>query len=149
MLFQKIPLCDGTFFPEKFLILLNSPQVYIMNLRFTQYIPPPDGGDPFRNLLNLFLQLIQYTGGDVYEALQWMNQLDKEHGMTNDEYGMGDFIEELKDKGYLEENPINGDFSVTDKTGQVIRKRSLEEIFGKLKKSKPGNHKTTYNGVGD
>src|SRR6185436_16264384 len=83
-----------------------------MNVRFTQYIPPPDGGDPFRNLLNLFLQLIQYTGGDVYEALQWMNQLDKEYGMTNDEYGMGDFI-------------------------------------GKLKKSRPGNHKTTYNGVGD
>jgi len=120
-----------------------------MNLRFTNYIPPPDGGDPFRNLLNLFLQLIQYTGGDVYEALQWMNQLDKEYGMTNDGYGMGDFIEELKDKGYLEENPVNGDFAVTDKTGQVIRKRSLEEIFGKLKKSKPGNHKTTYNGVGD
>ncbi|MEO5674722.1 MAG: VWA domain-containing protein [Chitinophagales bacterium] len=120
-----------------------------MNLRFSKYIPPPEGGDPFRRLLNLFLQLIQYTGGDAYETLQWMNQLDKEHGITNNEYGMGDFIEEMKDKGYIEENPVNGDFSVTDKTGQVIRKRSLEEIFGKLKKSRPGNHKTTYSGAGD
>jgi len=120
-----------------------------MNLRFTQYVPPPDGGDPFQKLLNLFLQLIQHTGGEVNEALQWMNELDKEYGLTNDEYGMGDFIEDLKQKGYLEENPVNGNFNVTDKTGQVIRRRSLEEIFGKLKKSRPGNHKSTYTGVGD
>ncbi|MCY7409702.1 MAG: hypothetical protein LH473_05475 [Chitinophagales bacterium] len=120
-----------------------------MNLRFTKYIPPPDGGDPFKRLLNLFLQLIQFTGGDINEALQWMNELDKEYNMTDDQYGMGDFIEELKEKGYLEENIVNGDLSVTDKTGQVIRKRSLEKIFGKLKKSKTGNHKTTYTGAGD
>src|SRR5438876_730023 len=120
-----------------------------MNLRFTKFIPPPDGGDPFQKLLNLFLQLIQYTGGDLNEALQWMNELDKEYGMTNDDYGMGDFIEELKDKGYLEENPVNGEFKITDKTGQVIRRRSLEEIFGKLRKSKAGNHKTVHTGAGD
>jgi hypothetical protein len=32
-----------------------------------------------------------------------MNQLDKEYEMTNQEYGMGDFIEELKDKGYIDD----------------------------------------------
>lgn len=120
-----------------------------MNLRFSKYIPPADEGDPFKRLLNLFLQLIQYTGGDISEALQWMNELDKEYNLTNDQYGMGDFIEELKEKGYLEENPVTANLSVTDKTGQVIRRRSLEEIFGKLKKSKTGNHKTTYTGAGD
>lgn len=120
-----------------------------MNLRFTQFIPSPGNGDPFEQFLNLFLQLIQHTGGDVNEALQWMNQLDKEYGLTNDEYGMGDFIEDLKQKGFLEENPVNGNFSITDKTGQVIRRRSLEEIFGKLRKSKPGNHKTVHSGTGD
>ncbi|MBA2422967.1 MAG: hypothetical protein H0V61_07060, partial [Chitinophagales bacterium] len=31
----------------------------------------------------------------------------------------------------------------------VIRKRSLEEIFGKLKKSGPGNHKTVFSGEGE
>ncbi len=120
-----------------------------MNLRFTNYIQPQGGGDPFQRLLDLFLQLMQFTKGDVYEALEWMNQLDKEYKMTDNEYGMGDFIEELKDKGYIEENPANGNFSVTEKTGQVIRKRSLEEIFGKLKKSRPGHHKTTFSGVGE
>ncbi|MEP7128117.1 MAG: VWA domain-containing protein, partial [Chitinophagales bacterium] len=120
-----------------------------MNLRFTNYIPAADGGDPFKRLLDLFLQLLQYTKGDPYEALEWMNELDKEYKMTNDEYGMGDFIQDLKDKGYIEENPANGNFSVTEKAGQVIRKRSLEEIFGKLKKSRPGSHKTTYSGEGE
>lgn len=38
---------------------------------------------------------------------------------------------------------------MTEKAGQVIRKRSLEEIFGKLKKSRPGSHKTTYSGEGE
>nr|MBA2422565.1 hypothetical protein [Chitinophagales bacterium] len=93
-----------------------------MNLRFTKYIPPPEGGDPFRQLLNLFLQLLQHTKGDANEALQWMNQLDKEYKITDNEYGMGDFIDELKEKGYLEENPVSGDLSVTEKAGQVIRK---------------------------
>jgi uncharacterized protein with von Willebrand factor type A (vWA) domain len=120
-----------------------------VNLRFTKYIPPPEGGDPFRHLLNLFLQLLQHTKGDANEALQWMNQLDKEYKITDNEYGMGDFIDELKEKGYLEENPVSGDLSVTEKAGQVIRKRSLEEIFGKLKKSGPGNHKTVFSGEGE
>ena len=120
-----------------------------MNLRFSKFIPPPEGGDPFRRLLNLFLQLLQFTKGDPYEAIQWMNELDKEYDLTNNEYGMGDFIEELKEKGYLEENPGNGELSVTEKAGQVIRKRALEEIFGKLKRSKPGGHKTVHSGEGE
>jgi hypothetical protein len=49
------------------------------------------------------MQLLTYTNGDVAEALQWLNQLDREYGLTNDEYGMGDFFDELKDKGYITE----------------------------------------------
>lgn len=120
-----------------------------MNLRFTKYIPRPEGDNPFEKLLKLFLQLMQYTGGDPYEALQWMNELDKEYGLTDDEYGMGDFIEELKEKGYLQENPVSGNLEATGKVGQVIRKRALEEIFGKLRKSRAGQHKTTFSGSGD
>jgi Ca-activated chloride channel homolog len=120
-----------------------------MDIRFTKYIPRPDDGDPFQRMLNLFLQLMQFTDGDPAEALQWMNQLDQEYKLTNDEYGMGDFIEELKRKGYLKEDPVTGKFEVTDKTNQTIRKKSLEEIFGKLRKAASGNHKTVHTGLGD
>ncbi|GAB1449306.1 MAG: VWA domain-containing protein [Bacteroidia bacterium] len=116
---------------------------------FTRYIPQENGMEPFQRLLNLFLQLMQYTNGDVGEVLDWMNQLDRQHKLTDDAYGMGDFIRDLKDKGYLQENPINGEFSPSAKTNQTIRKKSLDEIFGKLKKSPLGNHKTRHTGIGD
>ena len=120
-----------------------------MNLRFAKFKPTADGGDPFKRLLDIFLQLMTFTNRDVWEALDWMNQLDKENNLTDDEYGMGDFIEDLKKKGYIKENPVNGSFEVTEKTSQVIRKKSLEEIFGQLKKAKTGNHKTPYSGQGE
>lgn len=116
---------------------------------FTKYVPPPESEKGFEHLLNLFLQLMQYTNGDVAEALDWMTQLDQKHHITRDGYGMGNFIEDLKAKGYINENPIDGSFQVTGKTGNVIRKRSLEEVFGKLKKGPRGNHRTTRSGVGD
>ena len=117
--------------------------------RFSKYDPNTESKSKFEQLLNLFYQLLTYTSGDVQETLQWLNQLDNQYGLTNDEYGMGDFLDELKEKGYIDENPVNGTISITGKTEQGIRKSSLEEIFGKLKKSKQGNHDTFKPGGGD
>ncbi|TDH29103.1 VWA domain-containing protein [Segetibacter sp. 3557_3] len=117
--------------------------------RFTKFDPNLEGKTRFEELLNLFMQLLTYTSGDVSEALQWMNQLDQQYKLTDDDYGMGDFMDELKEKGYLDEDPATGSISITPKTEQGIRKSSLEEIFGKLKKSKQGNHNTFKPGGGD
>lgn len=118
--------------------------------RFTEYIPEKakEQGD-FDNLLRIFLELVTITGGDVAEALSWLTNLDKEHNITNGEYGIGDFIEDLKDKGYLDENPQSGEFKVSSKSEQKIRNNALEEIFGKLKKSGKGQHNTNFSGQGD
>ncbi len=116
---------------------------------FSKYDPSQNNKSKFEQLLDLFTQLLTYTSGDVAEAMDWLNQLDRKFQLTNDEYGMGDFIEELKEKGYLEENQITGQFNITAKTEQTIRKQSLEEIFGKLKKTKQGNHQTFKPGMGD
>src|ERR1700749_4599879 len=102
---------------------------------FSKYIPQQTNEGGFDELLKLFLELLNYTAGDAGEALQWMNELDKQYNITNDEYGMGDFIDELKQKGYLNEDNQSGEFSITAKTEQSIRSSALEEIFGKLKKS--------------
>ncbi len=120
-----------------------------MNIRFTKFLKNENGGTPFERLLNLFLQMLTYTKGDAAEALDWLNELDREHGITNEQYGMGDFIEDLKKKGYLKENPVNGNFDITGKSTQVIRKKALEEIFGKLRKAGAGQHKTFHSGTGD
>jgi uncharacterized protein with von Willebrand factor type A (vWA) domain len=116
---------------------------------FSKYDPSQNSKSKFEQLLDLFTQLLTYTNGDVAEAMDWMNQLDRQYNLTNDEYGMGDFIDELKEKGYLDENPVTGTFKITSKTEQSIRKRSLEEIFGKLKKTKQGQHHTFKPGGGD
>jgi len=115
---------------------------------FSKYTPN-ESQNPFDKLFNLFMELLQYTSGDAAEALNWLSQLDREHGLTDDEYGIGDFIEDLKQKGYLQENEQTGAYQITSKTEQTIRKRSLDEIFGKLKKTKQGNHRVYRSGQGD
>src|ERR671933_2657609 len=100
---------------------------------FSKYDPNANGQTKFEQLLNLFMQLLTYTNGDVAEALQWLNQLDRQYELTNEEYGMGDFIDELKEKGYITEDNERGEIKITPKTEQGISKRSLQEIFGKLK----------------
>nr|MBC7614340.1 VWA domain-containing protein [Pseudopedobacter sp.] len=116
---------------------------------FSKYIPNelPNGG--FDELLKLFLELLNYTAGDANEALSWMNELDKQHNITKDDYGMGDFIEDLKNKGYLSSDDPKGGFNITAKTEQTIRQSALEEIFGKLKKSGKGNHNAPQSGTGE
>jgi uncharacterized protein with von Willebrand factor type A (vWA) domain len=117
--------------------------------RFIKFDPKENAKSKFDELLNLFMQLLTHTSGDVAEALQWLNELDKKYELTNDDYGIGDFLDELKEKGYIDENPVNGNIAITAKTEQGIRKSSLEEIFGKLKKTKQGNHNTFKPGGGD
>lgn len=114
---------------------------------FSKFLPSdlPKGG--FDELLKLFTELLNYTAGDAGETLAWMNELDKQYKFTNNEYGMGDFIDDLKEKGYLKEE--NGEPKITAKTEQTIRKSALEEIFGKLKKAGKGNHNSNMSGIGE
>jgi len=116
---------------------------------FSLFDPNENGKTTFDKLLDLFMQILTYTSGDVSEALNWLTQLDKQYGITTEEYGLGDFIDELKDKGYIDDQNENGEIRITPKTEQGIRKRSLEEIFGKLKKTKQGEHHTFKPGLGD
>ncbi|NSL85529.1 vWA domain-containing protein [Chitinophaga solisilvae] len=116
---------------------------------FSRFNPDENTKPPFKKLLDLFTQLLTYTSGDVTEALQWLTELDKEFGLTSNDYGVGDFIREMKEKGYLRDNEESGKTEMTSKTEQTIRKSALEEIFGKLKKSATGNHNIRKSGIGD
>ncbi len=120
----------------------------MIGFRFSKFQPGPEQRSPFDRLLNLFLQLLTYTAGDANEALQWMNELDREHGLTDNEYSMGDFVEDLKRKGYLRDD-TNGGLVMTPKAEQSIRKSALEEVFGKLRRSAPGRHSTRFTGIGE
>jgi uncharacterized protein with von Willebrand factor type A (vWA) domain len=117
---------------------------------FTPFEAPEQS--PFDRLFDIFSELITHTSGDVDEALDWLNILDKEYSLTNDEYTMDDFIEDLKKKGYLREEikpDGNGQLAITAKTERVLRKNALDQIFGKIRKSGTGNHKSKKSGQGD
>jgi len=122
----------------------------MIGTRFTEFIPDKDPDkSAFENLLQVFLQLMVVTSGDVSEALSWLTNLDKQYNISNEDYGIGDFIDDLKSKGYISDDTGKSKFKLTAKSEQSIRKNSLEEIFGKLKKSGKGNHKTNHSGQGD
>ena len=122
-----------------------------MLFRYSQFDPERHGqaGTTFDRLMDLFQQLLQHTAGDVSEALNWLTQLDDRYGLTDDEMGIGDFIEELKKRGFIDEDGQTGALQMTAKSERAIRQRSLEEVFRQLRKSGRGNHKTPYAGAGD
>ncbi|MCK0191121.1 VWA domain-containing protein [Arenibacter sp. F20364] len=125
--------------------------------RFSNYEAPEQ--TPFEKLFDIFKELITHTSGDVDEALDWLRELDKEYELTDENYTIDDFIEDLKAKGFLKEDPKEGDgdgsggqnadLSITAKMERIIRQAALNQIFGKLKRSGSGNHKTGLSGRGD
>lgn len=123
---------------------------------FKQYEAPNQS--PFDKLFEIFKELITYTSGDFDEAIDWLRQLDQEYNLTTPEYTIEDFIEDLKNKGYIrEEIDIDGlgdgegkgKLTITEKTERAIRKQALEHIFGKIKRSGSGNHRSKGVGIGD
>ncbi|MEX2597343.1 MAG: VWA domain-containing protein [Salibacteraceae bacterium] len=117
--------------------------------RFDAYEDKPSK-TPFEKLLDIFMELLTHTSGDVDEAEDWLRELDKEYNLTDESFTIDDFMEELKRKGFVEEKKGGaGGLGMTSKAEQVIRKRSLDQVFGKMKKSKTGGHKTNKMGSGD
>ncbi|NKI24998.1 hypothetical protein HCG49_00315 [Arenibacter sp. 6A1] len=125
--------------------------------RFSNYEAPEL--TPFDKLFDIFKELITHTSGDVEEALDWLRELDKEYELTDENYTIDDFIEDLKNKGFLREEHKGGkddgvgagksDMAITAKMERIIRQAALNQIFGKIKRSGNGNHKTGTSGRGD
>ncbi|NNF34824.1 MAG: VWA domain-containing protein [Saprospiraceae bacterium] len=121
--------------------------------RFSQYLDSGDAQSPFERLLKIFQELLIHTSGDVEESLSWLTELDKQYNLTTPDYGIADFIEDLKDRGYIQRNrdqdgrPL--DFTPTKKMEVALRRQALDDIFDQLKKSKKGNHNTRTVGQGD
>ncbi len=112
----------------------------------------------FDRVFDIFKDLLTHTSGDIDEAFKWLNTLDKEYDIFSEEYSLQDFEEDLKKRGYIKEeiNPEEGKSGkgkgkniLTAKLESALRKYALDQIFGKLKKSGLGNHRTTKIGVGD
>ncbi len=112
---------------------------------------PHKGKSSFETLWDLFQQLLTIASGEVNQALKWLADLDKQYKITDqfdDDYGLGDFIEEMMKRGYIENNDDNTQVVITKKTERSLRKKSLEDIFKSLNKGGFGGHKTQHTGRG-
>ena len=106
----------------------------------------------FEKLFEIFKEMITHTSGDFDEAIDWLRSLDKEYNLTDENYTIDDFIEDLKKKGYIKEEikvDGTGGTAITSKTERAIRQQALNHIFGKIKRSGAGNHKSKSPGIGD
>ncbi len=120
----------------------------MLGWRFRKF-EPQQGRTPFDDLFKLFQELLLHTAGDVAEALAWLTELDKQYHLTPDDYGIADFIEELKQRGYLDEQAGKSGYVPSAKLELSLRRSALEDIFTDLKKAKRGQHTTQKSGYGD
>jgi len=112
----------------------------------------------FDRVFGIFKEILTHTSGDIEEAFEWLNTLDTEYNIFNDQYTIENFEEDLKNRGYIKEDidpdqiksgKGKGKNILTAKLESALRNYALNQIFGKLKKSGLGNHRTTKVGVGD
>ena len=119
-------------------------------IRFTKHNPKAQ--TPFERLFEIFKELITHTSGDFDEAIEWLRELDKEYHLTTEDYTIEDFIEDLKNKSFIEPKTGNGGkgdgFALTPKTEKLLREHALNQIFRELIKTGSGNHKTSKTGQG-
>lgn len=126
-----------------------------MNFRYFEWddrFNPQNGTQPFDTLWDLFQQLLTIASGDVPQSLRWLTELDKEYKITEqfeDGYSMNDFINDLKERGYIDDGNKDGKPIITKKTERSLRKKSLEEVFKNLDKGGFGSHKTQHTGRGN
>ncbi|WP_426474533.1 vWA domain-containing protein [Chryseobacterium balustinum] len=112
----------------------------------------------FDRVFDVFKDLLTHTSGDIEEAFEWLDMLDKEYDIFTDEYTLEDFEEDLRKRGYIKKEDDSEDGNsgtgkgkniLTAKLEAALREYALDQIFGKLKKSGVGNHRTNKSGVGD
>jgi uncharacterized protein with von Willebrand factor type A (vWA) domain len=120
----------------------------MLGFQFQEIDLDKDQKSDFERILDIFLELLTHTSGDVEEALSWLRELDKEYDISRPDYTLDDFERDLKERAYVQEQP-GGNPKITSKTEKLIRERSLEQVFGKLKRGNLGSHRTNYQGKGD
>ncbi len=121
----------------------------MLGFRFSDY-KPDAAQSGFDKLFKIFQELMLYTSGDVAESLAWLNELDREYKLTDEDYGMGDFIRDLEERGYIRrDGDGQGGVGPTSKLEISLRQKSLDDIFGDLKKARSGKHDTGAIGQGD
>jgi len=118
-----------------------------MRFDYTKWRGPKPGDlEHLRQLMEIYRNLLLQTGGDVDEALRWMEHFGKEYGFLNDQFGIEEVKNLLEESGEAQRTAKG--FEVTPKGERRIRQDSLNEIFNSLRAGGAGDHRTPVAGSG-
>lgn len=101
----------------------------------------------FARLFRLFQELLLRTSGDVEEALGWLEQLAKRHGLFAKGTTLEDFRNWLEARQSVERDG-EGALVLSKKGEREIRASSLDLIFGSLERDVRGDHRVPAPGTG-
>lgn len=118
-----------------------------MEIRYSQFDPTLLKEMSMEKVMKLFLQLVSQTGGDVEQALQWLERLWERYNFFDGEYGIEDFKKYLERSGNVRESR-QGDLHLTEKGERRIRQDAFEEIFSHLRADTIGGHSSNKSGFG-
>ncbi|KFC18374.1 vWA domain-containing protein [Epilithonimonas lactis] len=136
--------------------MTNKQRNFQQGFTFSKHVP--EEISHFDRVFDVFKDLLTHTSGDIEEAFDWLDMLDKEYDIFTDDYTLEDFEKDLIKRGYIKKEDDseggntgtgNGKSILTAKLEAALREYALDQIFGKLKKSGIGNHRTNKSGVGD
>ena len=98
-----------------------------------------------RHLLSLYHRLLLMTDGKVDQALRALEELGERFGFFNEKFTIEDFKKQLREKDAIRE--VNGRTVMTKAGERMIRKDSLDRIFGDLAKDSAGEHRVPRTGA--
>jgi Ca-activated chloride channel homolog len=116
--------------------------------RYAEFDPLREGlPQLLRRLSTIFNELLLALDGDVDEALEYLEELARHHGLFPKGFTIEDF------KRWLERERVTrpdgrGGLALTTKGAQGLRASSFEQVFGQLGKDAQGDHRVPHAGVG-
>ena len=70
--------------------------------------PRPEDLQFLKQMMEIYRSLLLQTGGDVDEALKWMEHFGEQYGFFGEKFGIDDFKKMLEDSGEAERTPQAG-----------------------------------------
>lgn len=118
-----------------------------MDVRFSRFDPEAvSRRELLRELDALFHQLLLQTGGDVEEALRWLDRLDRRYGLFGHGVTLEGYRERLERERRVRRRGRR--LELTARGEAVIRRESLDAIFADLAAGPAGEHRTPSPGAG-
>ncbi|MHC5211275.1 MAG: vWA domain-containing protein [Planctomycetota bacterium] len=101
-----------------------------------------------RRLKSLFVELLLRTDGDVGEALRWLAELGRRHGLFDERLSIEDFEKRLFGDKAVAKGP-GGMLRLTPSGERMLRTASLDAVFGSLRGDRTGGeHRVPRAGQG-